>query len=118
MESRHMSDATAISLLIGTFFLSFFASYYSAKIANDRMDEILVGVVKGVAVSRKHQTIMLYNQWFPMMSYPTGGSALVALANIQIGNSVNTEGVRYLAYVFAGPPGGERSCSCSLVAVP
>jgi hypothetical protein len=91
-----------MSLLIGAFFLGFFGGYYATRIVNDRMDEILVGAVRGTVVSTKHRTLMLYNQWLPMMSVLAGASVILAFMFLQIGNATSTEGVRYLAYVLAG----------------
>jgi hypothetical protein len=97
-----MSDATAMSLLVGIFFVGFFGAYYSTKVANDRMDEILVGIVRGMAVSTKHRKLMLYNQWMPMISVLAGVSVISAFIFLQIGNATSTQGVRYVAYVLTG----------------
>ncbi len=72
-----MSDATAVFLMLGSYTMIFLVGMYVTKIANDRMDEILIGVVQGLAVSRKHRSVMLYNQWLPIMSALAGGSMAI-----------------------------------------
>jgi hypothetical protein len=97
-----MSDTTAVFLMLAVLLAAISVGNYVTKTANDRMDEILAGVVNGISVRRRHRTIMLYNQWLPTMSGLAGACLLLALGHLQIGALVVGEGVQLLAYVFAG----------------
>ncbi len=97
-----MSDATAVFLMLGVLLMALVVGAYVTKIANDRMDEILIGVVQGASVSRKHRSVMLYNQWLPMMSGLAGASLIIGAGYLQIAALVSSGGVRFLAYVLAG----------------
>jgi hypothetical protein len=97
-----MSDASAIFLMLGIFVAALAGGAYVTKLANDRMDGILTGVTNGAAVRTKHRTVMLYNQWLPMMSTLAGASLVAGLGYFEVARLVSGRGAQFIAYVLVG----------------
>jgi uncharacterized membrane protein YuzA (DUF378 family) len=100
-----MSDFTAMFVILGAFIAGSFVVHDLTKDANDRMDEILTGRVKGVQVSATHRTIMLYNQWLPTLSFAAGLSMLAAIVYARVGFLTSSEEIRFVAHLFGGMSG-------------
>jgi hypothetical protein len=100
-----MSDVTAVFAMLGTYLAMYLIGMYVTKMANDRMDEILIGVVQGLAVSEKHRSMMLYNQWLPLMSGLAAGSMVLAVGYLQVAPLVAGDGARLLAHLLAALSG-------------
>lgn len=97
-----MSNISAIGLIMGTGIALFVGVNYVVKIANERLDEVVTGVVKGMPVSAKHRSIMFYNEWLPTMSSLSAFSLLAALLYLGIAREMSSVEVRWLAYIVAG----------------
>ena len=97
-----MSDTTAVLLMLAALLSAILIGNYVTKTANDRMDQIMIGLINGMTIHKRHRTVMLYNQWLPTMSGLAGVSLLLGLGYLQIAALVEIDGVRLLAYIFAG----------------
>jgi hypothetical protein len=97
-----MCDTTAVFLMLAVLLAAIVIGNYVTKTANDRMDEILLGVVNGASIQRRHRAVMLYNQWLPTMFGLAGVCLLLGLGYLQTARLVDNDGVRLLAYILAG----------------
>jgi hypothetical protein len=97
-----MSSLNEYALIIATLISGTVSVTYIGRRANQRSDQIVTGVVEGVPVSKKHRSMMLYNEFLPMVATMAMLSFLLAFAMIGIAEVVTTDKARTLAYLSAG----------------
>ncbi len=97
-----MSNISVIGLILGTTTATFVAVNYVTKIMNERMDEVVTGVVKGIPVSAKHRSAMLYNQWLPQNAALMAFVLIAGVAYVRIAQEIGSAEVRSITYLFAG----------------
>jgi len=64
-----MSDSSVLLSILGFLAVGFVSGLWVTRMANDRMDEILSGVVKGVSVPEQQRWLMLTNNWLPYAAF-------------------------------------------------
>jgi predicted secreted protein len=82
----------------------FFGSVWVSKTINDRQDEILTGVVKGVPVSTKYRWIMLFTNWLPFVVFLVAFLFVMALGLLELARGAEDERIRLLGYACAVLP--------------
>jgi len=96
-----MSDSTALLSILAVIITGYFGCVWVVKITNERGDEILSGVVKGVPASRKQRWLMLFNQWLPSIIFYAAFLLVISLGILEIARGAEQSGVRLLGYMGA-----------------
>jgi len=63
MKDR-MSSTAALALIAASTFFGTLVYFYIGKLAEDTAAEIVMGAIGGVPISKKHRSILLYQNWF------------------------------------------------------
>jgi hypothetical protein len=75
--------------------------FYLSNKTNDVGDQILTGVVDGVAMSVQQRMFRLYNYWVPYCGSVAASAGLLAFAQLQFAGQARDDGIRILAYLAA-----------------
>jgi len=97
-----MWNLIAIALVLAVTIATYLIAMWVTKMTNDRGDEILYGLVKGVPTSIKDRWLMLFTQWLPYAVFLVAFLWITAVGNIQIARSVDDPRVQLLGYMCAG----------------
>ena len=100
-----MSNLSSIGLILGTAIALFAVVNYAIKMVNERMDEVVTGVVKGIPVSAEHRSRMLHNQWLPQNASLAAFVLAAAIAYDRLAQEISSAAIRSTAYLFAGLSG-------------
>jgi hypothetical protein len=95
-----MSDLTATSLIGSVGLLHIYLYVYLDRVRKERQDQILTGVIQGVPISTPSRWIMLYTSWPTPIGVLLGTQVVMDVVYLNMADSVSTEGLRLLAYVF------------------
>jgi hypothetical protein len=101
-EESVMWNLIAIALILVVTISVYFIAMWVTKMTNDRGDEILHGVVKGVPASTKDRWLMLFTQWLPYAVFLTAFLLIAAVGNVQIARTVEDPRVQLLGYMCGG----------------
>jgi len=96
-----MSDFAVLAAIALLFVLGTFLFFYLANRTNDVGDQILNGVVDGVAVSVHHRMFRLYNYWLSYNGSVVSCMGFLAFVQIQLAGLAGDDGVRILGYLAA-----------------
>jgi predicted secreted protein len=100
-----MPNLTLLSILALTVSVGFLA-FTVSKMINDRNDEILTGVVKGIPVSTKYRWLMLFTNWLPFVVFLIGFLIVTALGALELSRGTDDARVTVLGYMCAVLMGG------------
>jgi predicted secreted protein len=95
-----MPNLTLLSILALTVSVAFLAFTVSNMI-NDRNDEILTGVVKGVPVSTKYRWLMLFTNWLPFVVFLIAFLLVTAIGALELSRGTDDGRVRLVGYMCA-----------------
>ena len=97
-----MVDLAAVVLILGaalgTLFLSVRASLRSDRYAY----AIMSGTNRGIAMSVEHRWHWVYTLWLPVIAIEFSMPLVTGLAMLEIAEVASGEGIRVLAYAWAG----------------
>lgn len=96
-----MSDSSVLLSILGFLVAGFVSGNWVMRIANDRMDEILSGVVKGVAVPEQQRWLMLTNNWFPYAAFLIVFLAIMGLGFYRLAGWAQDTMVQRVGYFSA-----------------
>jgi len=94
-----MSDLEAIGLITAVILVGAFLYFYADRWLEERVDTIVTGVVRGVAVSVEHRRMLLQTRVKFLVVIIIFLLALVSLGLWLIGRTVSTEGLALYAYL-------------------
>ncbi len=97
-----MWNLIATLAILGATILAYTIGMWVTRMINDRGDEILYGVVKGVPVSTKDRWFMLFTNWLPYALFLIGFLLIVAIGNVRIAKVVDDPTVATFGYLCAG----------------
>ena len=96
-----MSNSAALALIAASTFIGTFVYFYTTKLANDTADEIVMGVIRGVPISKRHRSTLLYQNWFGYLTGAVVCGIFSGILNVRIAAIVSDENVKSVAYVAA-----------------
>ena len=96
-----MSDLAALLSILVTVIVTFFGSYWVNSVINDRGDEILSGVVKGIPVSTRTRWLMLYTQWLPYTAFFIVFLSVIGLGFLEVGREIEHPRIKLVGYMCA-----------------
>jgi len=96
-----MSNLAALLSMLGILIATFFGSYWVNTIINDRGDEILSGIVKGVPVSTKNRWLMLFTQWLPYTAFFIAFLGVVGLGFLEVAREIEHPRAKLVGYMCA-----------------
>ena len=96
-----MSISAALALIAASTFFGIFVYFYIAKLADDTAAEIVMGVIRGIPISKTHRWTLLYQNWFGYLSGGVVCGIFSGILNIRIAAIVTDENVKSVAYVAA-----------------
>lgn len=97
-----MSNLTALGLILVTLLAGYAVIAHASNTLNRRADMIVVGLVDGVPVSKKHRYLMLFHIYLSQLGSVIALSAILAVGYVRIADNLDDPGVRNLAYLVAG----------------
>jgi hypothetical protein len=77
----------------------YYGVMWVTKIVNERGDEILYGVVKGVPVSTKNRWTMLVANWFPWVVFLIAFIGVMTVGILEIAQAAEAPRVRFFGYM-------------------
>ena len=96
-----MSDFAVLAAIALLFVMGTSMFFYLSNKTNDVGDQILTGVVDGVAMSVHQRMFRLYNYWVPYCGSVASSAGLLAFAQLQFAGQARDDGIRILAYLAA-----------------
>ena len=96
-----MSDLVALLSILAVIIAVYFGGMWVTKITNERGDEILCGIVKGVPASTKQRWLMLFNTWMPNVVFLIAFLLVIGLGVLQIARGAEEPGVKIVGYMGA-----------------
>ncbi len=95
-----MPNPTLLSILALTLSM-YFGGMWVSKIINDRNDEILSGVVKGIPVSTKYRWLMLFTNWLPYVIFLCAILLVTGTGVLELAREVEEPRVKIVGYMCA-----------------
>ncbi len=95
-----MSNLTAVALMAAVVLLHLYLFLSMDRMRKERQDQIVSGVIQGAPVSITSRWIMLYTSWMTPISLLLGTQVVMDVVYLNMADTVSTEGLRLLAYVF------------------
>jgi phage shock protein PspC (stress-responsive transcriptional regulator) len=96
-----MSDLAAIVLIMVIGLAHFYVFILLDRMRKERENEIITGVIGGVAVSTRYRWLSLYTSWISPATMQLGISVLMVIVYLVMAENVDDEGVRLVAYSVA-----------------
>ena len=96
-----MSDFAVLAAIALLFVMGTSMFFYLANKTNDVGDQILTGVVDGVAISAHQRMFRLYNYWMSYNGGVVSCAGFLAFAQSQFAGLAGDDSVRILGYVAA-----------------
>lgn len=100
-----MSNVNAIGLIFAILIFGGFVISYTTQIIHSRSDAVTTGIVRGVPISIKERWMILFHDWVPAAFGIAVFGVIMALGQLEIGQQVDDEGIRLLAWLSAGLAG-------------
>ena len=76
-------------------------SMWVVRMINDRNDEILTGVIKGVPVSVKDRQLMLFTNWLPYVAFLIAFQLAMSVGLFEVGRGMEEPRIGAVAYIGA-----------------
>jgi len=96
-----MWNLIATLAILGATIAAYTIGMWVTRMINERGDEILYGVVKGVPVSTKDRWFMLITNWLPYAVFLIGFLLIVAIGDVRIARAVDDPVVATFGYLCA-----------------
>jgi len=96
-----MSNQTALLSILAITIVVFYNSMWVNKVINDRGDEILCGVVKGVSLSAKYRRLLLFTNWLPYTAFLIAILLVTGLGILEIARAVEEPRITLLGQMCA-----------------
>jgi hypothetical protein len=96
-----MSDQVALLSTLTLFTAAVLGAAWIHKTNNDRIDEILSGVVKGIPVPVSQRRLLLFTSWLPYVAFLTAWLLVLGLGIVESARWVEAPEVRLICYMCA-----------------
>jgi hypothetical protein len=96
-----MSNSITLLSILAVITAVFLGAIWVSTVINDRGDEILSGVVKGIPVSTKTRWLMLFTQFLTFYLFLVGFLVVTGLGILELARGVEEPGVRIVGYMCA-----------------
>jgi lysylphosphatidylglycerol synthetase-like protein (DUF2156 family) len=95
-----MPNLTLLSILAVTISV-YFGAMWVTKMINDRGDDILNGVFKGVPASTKDRHLMLFTNWLPYAAFLVAFLVVAGVGVLELARGADDERVAVIGYMCA-----------------
>jgi len=96
-----MSDSIALLTILALFMTTYVILMWVVRLTNERGDEIVAGVVKGIPTPRKTRSLMLYTQYLPYCAFGLAFLTIMGLGILEIARGVEAPRVSLIGYMCA-----------------
>ena len=94
-----MSHLTTILVIIAVCLVQIFVWWFVDGILRDRIDAIVSGVVRGVAIPKEHRRLSLWLSYLIHIAGAAGGQFAAGLGWLVAANAAGEDDVRLLCYL-------------------
>ena len=97
-----MWNLIAIALVLVVTIASYVIAMWVTRLTNDRGDEILHGLVKGIPMSSKDRWLMQFTQWLPYVTFLIAFLLISAVGDVQIARIADDPRLLLPGYMSTG----------------
>jgi hypothetical protein len=96
-----MSNVATAGMIVALAIANLFLYFFMDERIQDRVEAILTGVLQGTSISTKDRWRLLWTSWISGVAAGTGFCLFNVVWFVVIGQQIDTEEVRLLAYSFS-----------------
>lgn len=94
-----MPDAIALPTMLALFMAAYAILMWVVRMTNERGDEIVAGVIKGIATPRRTRSLNLYTQYLAYCVFGMAYLVVVSFGLLEMTRGVENDGVKLVGYM-------------------